>query len=69
MNGNLIANSGFIAQFATTTDSTGAPILAASVLTAIGTIQSVGQIIGMTTLPLSVPICAFTVRWACAHPA
>ncbi|RSH89648.1 hypothetical protein EHS25_002199 [Saitozyma podzolica] len=40
MNGNLIANSGFIAQFATTTDSTGAPILAASVLTAIGTIHA-----------------------------
>lgn len=47
----MIANDGFIKQFATTTDSDGNPILAASVLTAIGSIQSVGQIIGMCTLP------------------
>lgn len=53
MNGNIIANQGFINQFATTVDNkTGEPILSASVLTAIGTIQSVGQIVGMTTLPL-----------------
>ncbi|OXC65393.1 hypothetical protein AYX13_05523 [Cryptococcus neoformans] len=52
MNGNIIANQGFINQFATTVDNkTGEPILSASVLTAIGTIQSVGQIVGMTTLP------------------
>ncbi|KAK8846508.1 hypothetical protein IAR55_005594 [Kwoniella newhampshirensis] len=51
INGNIIANPGFTKQFATTTDSKGEPALSASVLSAIGTIQSVGQIIGMTTLP------------------
>ncbi|KIR70588.1 sugar transporter [Cryptococcus deuterogattii CA1014] len=40
MNGNIIANQGFINQFATTVDNkTGEPILSASVLTAIGTIH------------------------------
>ncbi|WWD19903.1 hypothetical protein CI109_104372 [Kwoniella shandongensis] len=51
MNGNIIANAGFVEQFGTTFDATGKRILSAPVLTAIGTIQSVGQIIGMTTLP------------------
>ena len=40
-----------MAQFATTTNAKGEAILSAPVLSAIGTIQSVGQIIGMTTLP------------------
>ncbi|WRT68173.1 uncharacterized protein IL334_005148 [Kwoniella shivajii] len=51
INGNIIANPGFVKQFATTVDSTGEPALSAPVLSAIGTIQSVGQIIGMTSLP------------------
>lgn len=50
--GNIIANPGFVEQFATTTNAKGERILSAPVLSAIGTIQSVGQIIGMTTLPL-----------------
>lgn len=52
INGNIIANPGFVAQFGTETNAAGNLILSASVLSAIGTIQSVGQIIGMTTLPL-----------------
>ncbi|WVR08375.1 hypothetical protein IAU60_005430 [Kwoniella sp. DSM 27419] len=49
INGNIIANPGFVKQFATTVDSKGEPALSAPVLSAIGTIQSVGQIIGMTS--------------------
>lgn len=52
INGNIIANPGFVQQFATETNAEGERILSASVLSAIGTIQSVGQIIGMTSLPL-----------------
>lgn len=51
INGNIIANPGFVEQFATTTNAAGERILSAPVLSAIGTIQSVGQIIGMTSLP------------------
>ncbi|KAK6903354.1 hypothetical protein I203_106857 [Kwoniella mangroviensis CBS 8507] len=51
INGNIIANPGFIKQFATVIDSNGDPALSAPVLSAIGTIQSVGQIIGMTSVP------------------
>ncbi|KAK1925258.1 sugar transporter [Papiliotrema laurentii] len=51
INGNIIANPGFVAQFATETNAQGERILSASVLSAIGTIQSVGQIIGMVSLP------------------
>jgi hypothetical protein len=52
INGNIIANPGFVRQFGTELNADGELILSASVLSAIGTIQSVGQIIGMTTLPL-----------------
>ena len=52
INGNIIANAGFVHQFGTELNAKGELILSASVLSAIGTIQSVGQIIGMTTLPL-----------------
>ena len=52
INGNIIANSGFQRQFATTTNSDGEPALSASVLTAIGTIQSAGQIVAMVSMPL-----------------
>ncbi|KAH8090267.1 hypothetical protein HD553DRAFT_337956 [Filobasidium floriforme] len=55
MNGNIIANTGFIRQFATETDAEGNPILAAGVLATWGPIMSVGQFVGMTTLPLQVP--------------
>ncbi|WWD00964.1 hypothetical protein V866_007902 [Kwoniella sp. B9012] len=51
INGNIIANPGFVKQFATVTDSKGEPALSAPVLSAIGTIQSVGQIVGMTSVP------------------
>lgn len=47
-----LTTQGFVAQFATTTNAAGERILSAPVLSAIGTIQSVGQIIGMTSLPL-----------------
>ena len=52
INGNIIANPSFVRQFGTELNADGDLILSASVLSAIGTIQSVGQIIGMTTLPL-----------------
>jgi hypothetical protein len=52
INGNIIANAGFVRQFGTEFNADGELILSASVLSAIGTIGSVGQIIGMTTLPL-----------------
>ncbi|GFZ49942.1 hypothetical protein JCM24511_07345 [Saitozyma sp. JCM 24511] len=51
MNGNVVANAGFVDRFGTETNAAGKKILAASVLSAISAIQSVGQIIGMTTLP------------------
>ncbi|KAJ0290078.1 hypothetical protein Brms1b_000198 [Colletotrichum noveboracense] len=51
INGNIIANPGFINQFATETTSRGEPNLAASILSAWSSIMSVGQIIGMTTVP------------------
>ncbi|RSH90257.1 hypothetical protein EHS25_001591 [Saitozyma podzolica] len=51
MNGNVIANAGFVSRFATETDSTGARIIAAPIFSAWNVIQSIGQIIGMTTLP------------------
>lgn len=51
MNGNVIANPGFVRQFATETDAAGSPVLASSVLSGWGSIMSVGQIIGMTSLP------------------
>lgn len=51
INGNVIANPGFVRQFATATNDDGEPVLASSVLSAWSSIMSVGQIIGMTTLP------------------
>ncbi|KAF4809032.1 MFS transporter fmqE [Colletotrichum siamense] len=51
INGNIIANPGFINQFATETTSRGEPNLAAPILSAWSSIMSVGQIIGMTTVP------------------
>lgn len=53
-------HTGFIRQFATETDAEGNPVLAAGVLATWGPIMSVGQFVGMTTLPLSV---AARVSW------
>ncbi|KAG7530694.1 hypothetical protein FFLO_04864 [Filobasidium floriforme] len=49
--GNIIANEGFVRQFGTQRNAQGEPILAAAVLSGWNSIQSVGQIIGMTTTP------------------
>ncbi|KAG7108624.1 MFS transporter fmqE like protein [Verticillium longisporum] len=51
MNGNIVANPGFVRQFATETNNAGEPFLASPILSAWGSIMSVGQIIGMTSLP------------------
>lgn len=51
MLGGIIANPGFVAQFATKTNDAGERILAAPILSAWSAIGSIGQIIGMTTLP------------------
>ncbi|KAH6689842.1 sugar transporter [Plectosphaerella plurivora] len=51
INGNIVANPGFVEQFATQTNSEGQRVLASPILSAWGAIMSVGQIIGMTSLP------------------
>ncbi|KZL80761.1 mfs alpha-glucoside transporter [Colletotrichum incanum] len=51
INGNIIANPGFVKQFATETTAAGEPNLAAPILSGWSSIMSVGQIIGMTTVP------------------
>ncbi len=51
LNGSIVANKGFVSQFATKTDPTGALYLESPVLSGWSSIMSVGQIIGMTTLP------------------
>lgn len=52
INGNIIANPGFIATFGNQVDpSTGEVILSASTLSAFGSMVSAGQIIGMWSLP------------------
>jgi MFS family permease len=50
INGNIIANPGFVKQFATATDSDGKLYLTSPILAGWSSIQSVGQIIGMTHL-------------------
>ncbi|KAL4985141.1 hypothetical protein BDW68DRAFT_179988 [Aspergillus falconensis] len=50
MHGNIIANPGFVKQFATKVNAAGTPFLEAPVLSAWSAIQSVGQIIGMASL-------------------
>ncbi|KAJ3454845.1 hypothetical protein MRS44_013445 [Fusarium solani] len=49
--GNLIANPGFVEKFGTQHNAKGEVVLASSILSAWGSIGSVGQIVGMTTLP------------------
>lgn len=51
MNASIIANKGFVQEFATKLNAKGAPYLESPILTGWSSIQSVGQIIGMTTLP------------------
>lgn len=51
MNSSIIANKGFVQVFATTRNAKGAPYLESPVLIGWSSTQSVGQIIGMTTLP------------------
>ena len=51
MNGNVIANQGFVNQFATEKNAAGEPYLASPILSGWSSIMSVGQVIGMTTLP------------------
>ncbi|KAL2831035.1 general substrate transporter [Aspergillus pseudoustus] len=49
--GNIIANAGFVKKFGTETNANGETVLASSVMSAWNSIGSVGQIVGMTTLP------------------
>lgn len=51
MNGNIIANPGFVSVFGTTTDEEGNPALESSILSGWSAMMSIGQIIGMTSLP------------------
>ncbi|KAJ5890614.1 putative maltose permease (MalP) [Penicillium subrubescens] len=51
MNGNIIANQGFVKQFATDVNAKSTPYLGAPVLAGWSSIMSVGQIIGMVTIP------------------
>lgn len=50
INGNIIANPGFVKQFATAINSDGELYLTSPILAGWSSIQSVGQIIGMTHL-------------------
>ncbi|KAL4900635.1 hypothetical protein BDW74DRAFT_182470 [Aspergillus multicolor] len=51
INASIIANKGFVAQFATQTSADGSPALASPILSGWSSIMSCGQIIGMTSLP------------------
>ncbi|KAF6824322.1 MFS alpha-glucoside transporter [Colletotrichum plurivorum] len=51
MNAGIVANKGFVHQFSTLTDATGKPYLDSPILSAWSSIMSVGQILGMTTIP------------------
>lgn len=51
MNGNVIANPGFVEKFATQTLKDGTPVLASSILSAWSSIMSVGQMIGHGSIP------------------
>lgn len=50
MNSGIIANKGFIHQFATETGEDGSPVLASPIMAGWSSIQSIGQIIGMISL-------------------
>lgn len=51
MNGSIIANQGFVEQFASEVDDQGKLYLTAPVLAGWSSIMSVGQILGMVTIP------------------
>ncbi|SCN84051.1 probable maltose permease (MalP) [Fusarium fujikuroi] len=51
INGSIIANKGFVHQFATATNADGDEYLTAPTLAGWSSIMSVGQIIGMLTIP------------------
>lgn len=51
INGNLIANKGFVEQFATGLNTSGQRFLESPILSAWSSIMSVGQIVGMVSLP------------------
>ncbi|WKT53474.1 Major facilitator, sugar transporter-like [Fusarium oxysporum f. sp. vasinfectum] len=51
INGSIIANKGFVHQFATATNADGDEYLTAPILAGWSSIMSVGQIIGMLTIP------------------
>jgi len=50
MNSGIVANKGFVRQFATESNDDGSPALASPILAGWSSIQSVGQIIGMVGL-------------------
>ncbi|KAF3389914.1 putative glucose transporter HXT5 [Talaromyces pinophilus] len=50
LNGSIIANAGFIARFSTASKN-GTPYLVSNILAGWSSIQSVGQVIGMASLP------------------
>ncbi|PSK46132.1 hypothetical protein B9Z65_5100 [Elsinoe australis] len=51
INSSIIANTGFVNEFATARNADGELFLESPILSGWGAIMSVGQIIGMTTLP------------------
>ncbi|GLI81963.1 hypothetical protein PoHVEF18_010361 [Penicillium ochrochloron] len=51
INASIIANTGFVARFATSVGKNGKPALESPILSGWSSIMSCGQIIGMTTLP------------------
>ncbi|WYZ43705.1 hypothetical protein EsH8_VII_000141 [Colletotrichum jinshuiense] len=51
MNASIVANKGFVRQFATMTDASGKPYLDSPILSGWSSIMSVGQVIGMTAIP------------------
>ncbi|KAJ4237546.1 hypothetical protein NW757_013282 [Fusarium falciforme] len=51
INASIVANKGFVQQFATKTSAEGDPYLESPILSAWGSIMSVGQIFGTATIP------------------
>lgn len=51
INASIVANKGFVAEFATKTNEEGELYLESPILSGWGSIMSVGQILGMVTLP------------------
>lgn len=49
--GNIVANPGFVEKFGTQRNADGDIVLASNIMSTWGSMGSVGQIIGMTTLP------------------